>query len=213
MTPIAFIRSPMPSSSTTVFVLSLSLLMVAPVLAAPTTETPVVQTPQTVRTAPAAAEVRQHGKATEGDARTIDLLLQAQQPSAGLQFNERKGSSESSEGRARTTSLPNAVPASAERTPRTETLPQTPQSGLFGAGATPQVQNSRPMPTPTTSSDESSARRASSGPSGTELARWFMLPREVIDYLRENRGFVLGCVAGVLLLAWSGSLMFSRRRG
>jgi hypothetical protein len=42
---------------------------------------------------------------------------------------------------------------------------------------------------------------------------WLLFPREVVEYVRENRGFVLTCVSGLLLLFWGCSVAFSRRRG
>jgi hypothetical protein len=195
-------------------VLLLSLMVTsAPVSAGPSTETPAVQTPRTVGTTAAPASPRSQGKATDSDSRTIDLLLQVQQPTAGLQFNERKGASESGETRVRSAPATSAPPQNDLRPSRAEAPPPTPASSLFGAGATPQVQSNRQMPSPAVSSGGSTPpRRASTEPSAGELARLLLLPREVIDYLRENRGFVLSCVVGVLVLGWSASLLFSRRR-
>ena len=208
-----------------------ALLMVAacllpqgPVSAAPTTEVP---TPNA--TGPAApvsvleGGARKHG--ARGEASTIDMLVDMQQPSAGLQFNERQ---RAAEGRARPVvpplSLPQGLPAPSNNvggTPARAEAPPVSAAGLFGTGATPQVQQpqaaARPAPPAAGLGDgatSTATRSVTSDPhSNPSLSRWLALPRELIEYVRENRGFVLGAVAAFLLAAWTGSLLVTRLRG
>jgi hypothetical protein len=38
-----------------------------------------------------------------------------------------------------------------------------------------------------------------------------LLPREIIEYVRENRGTVIGSLAALAGLMWVGALLLSRR--
>ncbi len=195
-----------------------------PLRAAPTTE---VHTPNTA--APAAPvsvlEAGARKPSGRGESSTIDMLVDMQQPSAGLQFNERQ---RAAEGRARPVvppiSLPQGLPAPSNNIgspPARADAPPVSAAGLFGTGATPQVQqptpSARPVAPATGFNDGAAApatRSVTSDPhSNPTLSRWLALPRELIEYVRENRGFVLGSVAAFLLAAWTGSLLVARLRG
>ena len=200
------------------------LLCQGPVDAAPTTE---VHTPSSnAPTAPVSVLEgggRKHGG--RGEASTIDMLVDMQQPTAGLQFNERQ---RAAEGRARPVvppiSLPQGLPAPSNNlggTPARAEAPPVSAAGLFGTGATPQVQ--QPQPAARTVAPAAGFGGGAAGPAlrsvtsdpnrNPTLSRWLALPREVIEYVRENRGFVLGSVAAFLLAAWTGSLLVARLRG
>jgi hypothetical protein len=152
--------------------------------------------------------------ARDSDSRTIDLLVEMQQPTAGLQFNERTSRSGSAGTGVRSTLSAPGMPQALPRRPQVEEV-QTPPSGLFGSAATPAVQGRTPSVSDSPPRDGLSSRTAGrpSSAAPTELQRWLQWPREVIEYVRENRTFVVGCTAVLLLLGWTGSMMFSRRRG
>jgi hypothetical protein len=200
------------------------LFFQGPLHAAPTTEVPTSS-----NTAPAApvsaleAGARKHSG--RGESSTIDMLVEMQQPSAGLQFNERQ---RAAEGQSRPVvpplSLPQGLPAPGNNIgspPARAEAPPVSAAGLFGTGATPQVQqpqpSARPVAPATGFGDGAAApatRSVTSDPhSNPTLSRWLALPRELIEYVRENRGFVLGSVAAFLLAAWTGSLLVARLRG
>lgn len=147
--------------------------------------------------------------------RTIDLLIDMQQRSAGLQFNERQLPAGSREARARITQSTPAVqtayspPASGARSDAPPTAP----SGLFGSGATPMVQAARVATVDTRGPpvlDPAPQRRAGFLRDGEPMPRWLQLPREIIGYVRENRWTVLSSVACGLLLIWGISALFAR---
>ncbi|RVU46110.1 hypothetical protein [Rubrivivax rivuli] len=191
--------------------------------AAPTTEVPT-----TNASAPAAPTsvleggVRKHSG--RGETSTIDMLVEMQQPSAGLQFNERQ---RPGDGRVRPTppagGLTQGLPApgnSLGNTPARAEPPPVSAAGLFGAGATPQVQQqqmARPAAPVAGLAAESGGPSPRSAPSEAHanpaLARWLALPREVIQYVRENRGLVIGSAVALLLSAWMGSVLVARLRG
>lgn len=147
---------------------------------------------------------------------TIDLLIDMQQRSPGLQFNERQRPAGSGEIKPRpaaaaVATAPAAVlPATPPRRPE---LPPTPPSGLFGSGATPMVQSARTANVDArgpSGADLAAARRPAPSSQGEPLPRWLLLPREVIVYVRDNRWLVLGSVGGGLLLIWGVSSLFAR---
>ncbi len=147
--------------------------------------------------------------------RTIDLLIDMQQRSAGLQFNERQRPARSGEIKPRA-AVPQletpAAPTAQAPVPKVET-PPLPPSGLFGSGATPMVQAARTAtvePRGVAGVDTSPPRRTGPTSTGEPLPRWLLLPREVIEYVRENRWLVLSSVAGGLLLVWGISALFAR---
>jgi hypothetical protein len=160
------------------------------------------------------------------DARTIDMLVDMQQPSAGIQFNERAQRNPGTKGAQSQASQQTAqpsraltqvnMPASPQR-PKLD-APATPPSGLFGSGATPAAVQTRSQ-----SAGDGSSASSDAGPARTanrpaadlppELKRWLHWPRQIAEYVRENRAFVFGCTAVLLVMAWTGSMMFSRRRG
>ena len=186
-------------------------------LAAPTTDAPGTPEAKPDATSPLGT-VGVQPNARNGDTRTIDLLVEMQQPTAGIQFNERAGRSGAREGQARTAqqAAPSLTPMQtpAQR-PQVE-APPTPPSGLFGSGATPAVQARTQSGMDRSSSSDAMPARAAGRPSQDvppEVKRWLQWPRELVEYVRENRGFVVGCTVMLLLMVWTGSMMFSRRRG
>ena len=190
--------------------LTLSMICALPLtsVAAPSTEAPTTVEPNAANDLPLAAAARTGER--NSDTRTIDLLVEMQKPSAGIQFNERAGRNPAREGVART-----PQPTQAVQGPQIE-APPTPPSGLFGSGATPAVQARTQNIVERSSVSDGMPSRASGRPSSDlppEVKRWLQGPREVIEYVRENRGFVIGCTAVLLLLAWAGSMIFSRSRG
>jgi hypothetical protein len=190
-----------------------ALILAMPVLAcvaAPTTEAPAAIETQQVYPAPVGARAG----AANSDTRTIDLLVEMQQPTAGIQFNERSARGAGGEQRARAAQSAPSVTQPPVQRPQVE-APLTPPSGLFGSGATPAVQ-ARTQNISDSSSRDVAPSRAAARPSSDvppELKRWLQWPREFIEYVRENRAAVIGGTALVLVLGWSASLMFSRRRG
>ena len=42
--------------------------------------------------------------------------------------------------------------------------------------------------------------------------KWLLLPREIIEYVRENRSTVVGSVLALVALLWLASLLFNRRK-
>lgn len=160
------------------------------------------------------------------DARTIDMLVDMQQPTVGIQFTERtnRGGSvqngqartgqaaQSAQGAQRQGLMPAVAPVPH---PPSDAL-ATPPSGLFGSGATPAVQVRSPSTADSPSAGEGRAptfagRAQSDLP--PELKRWLHWPRQIVEYVRQNRALVFGCTAMLLLMAWTASVMFSRRRG
>ncbi len=151
--------------------------------------------------------------------RTIDLLIDMQQRGAGLQFNERQvpGSSDTKlrQAAARAATAPLALTAASASAAVRAELPPTTPSGLFGSGATPMTQSARtasvePRGGLPPGIEASTPRRAGASSSGEPLPRWLMLPRELIEYVRENRWLVLSSVGAGLLLIWGLSALFSR---
>jgi len=191
--------------------LSSSLISLA-AFAAPSTEVPSAFDLNRATPAPLSVTGGRAG-ARDSDSRTIDLLIEMQQPTAGLQFNERTSRSESAGSGLRSTLSTPGMPQAQPQRPRFEEV-QTPPSGLFGSAATPAVQGRTPSVSDSPPRDGPSSRAVGRPPSApTELQRWLQWPREVIEYVRENRTFVVGCTALLLLMGWAGSVMFSRRRG
>lgn len=179
--------------------------------AAPTTEAPTAVEPNAASVLPLAAGVRPGDR--NSDARTIDLLVEMQQPTAGVQFNERTPRNPARDGLGRT--LPAPQPAQPPQRPQTDAPPTSP-AGLFGSGATPPVQTRTQNVMERSPSSDVMPARASGRPASDmppEVKRWLQWPREVIEYVRENRGFVIGGTAVLLMMGWAASRMFGRRRG
>jgi hypothetical protein len=189
-------------------------LSAAAAVAAPTTpdenETTEATEPQ-LRLLPEASDAA--GGST--GSRTIDLLIDMQQRSAGLQFNERQQPAGSRDVRTRVSQSAPAVqtPYSPPASGAQSGVPPTPASGLFGSGAVPMVQAARTASVDTRGApglDPAPQRRAGTVRDGEPLPRWLLLPREIIEYVRENRWAVLSSVACGLLLIWGISALFAR---
>ena len=182
--------------------------------AAPTTDAPGTAEANPVSSAPLGpAGMQPTGR--NSDTRTIDLLVEMQQPTAGIQFNERAGRPGARDVQPRQAQATPAVAAQTQQRNQIET-PPTPPSGLFGTGATPTVQSRSQASHERASQGDAMPARASGRSSSDvppELKRWLQWPREFVEYVRENRAFVAGCAAMLLVMGWTGSMMFSRRRG
>jgi len=192
--------------------LSSSLISLA-AFAAPSSEVPSAFELNQATPAPLSVTGGRAG-ARDSDSRTIDLLVEMQQPTAGVQFNERTSRNGSAGAGLRSTLSTPGMPQAQPQRPQVEEV-QTPPSGLFGSAAMPAVQGRTPSVSDSPPRDGLSSRTVGrpSSAAPTELQRWLQLPREVIEYVRENRTFVVGCTALLLLMGWAGSMMFSRRRG
>ncbi len=182
-------------------------------LAAPTSDTPAALEPNATNALPGGLSTGARALDRNSDTRTIDMLVEMQQPTAGIQFNERASRNSGREG------APRAAPPQPPPPPQPALRPELeapPPSGLFGSGATPAVQARSQNVVDRPSSRDDMPARASGRPSADvppEMKLWLHWPREVVEYVRENRGFVVGCAATLLLVAWMGSVLFSRRRG
>ena len=149
---------------------------------------------------------RTHSSAATGS-RSLDLLIDLQPRTAGLEFNERLRR----ENTARSPDPAAPVNPAVSRAPKSETA-----GGLFGGGATPLV-NSRKV-THESSFDASAGRNvgaanwlADGGSAPDDQLRW-LLPRELLVYVRDHREMVAVIAVILLLLIWAGSVALARRR-
>lgn len=189
---------------------AICLLAAALACAAPTT--PDTLSPPEASGDDAPAETgRIPGHAGAAESRAVDLLIEMQPRGAGLAFTDK----------ARKRPRPGELgdrPALAARPQHPATVADAPPSskaGLFGSGATPLVQArvaTRPDPATTAPDSFAGPGRGAVPGSGQALPGWLLLPREIIAYVRENRGVVLACVAASLALFWVASSLVSRRR-
>lgn len=162
------------------------------------------------------------GRATEvprmgdgaGSSRSVDILIELQKKSAGLDFSERARES----GNASRVATPPAGSASSgAEHPQSATRNA---AGLFGSGAVPMA---APRETSTRESEwrpttgmPSAAGEARSGAAtepvgGSGGGRW-LLPREIVQWVRDNRAMVIGGAVVLLVLLWGTSVVFSQRR-
>lgn len=155
-----------------------------------------------------------------GRGRTMDLLIDLQPRSAGLEFSDR--------ARALDKSV-KATPGIADRPAPSAAppAPVAPPGGLFGVGATPTVM-SRRVPTHSDidwrGSADSGGTAATSGSStaaagpqsaygqALEIPRWLLLIRDLIQYVRDHRDMVIVSAITLLVLLWGGSIAFTRKR-
>ncbi len=189
---------------------AICLLAAALACAAPTT--PDTLSPPEASGDDATAETgRIPGHAGAAESRAVDLLIEMQPRGAGLAFTDK------ARKRPRPGDLGDrpAQPARPQHLATVAEAPPTSKAGLFGSGATPMVQArvaTRSDPVTTAPDAFASPRRGAGSGSGEALPGWLLLPREIIDYVRENRGFVLACVAASLAVFWAASILVSRRR-
>jgi hypothetical protein len=156
------------------------------------------------------------GQPTSRGSRTVDLLIELQPRSAGVEFNNDRVRPSTDRGLR-----PVATPQP-QQTPAAEAEAAPVQAGLFGSGAVPQTQARKGSESDWQRTNSGSAGRSeppsSDGPrrnesaSGTPLPFWLLLPRELIAYLRENRNMVIGLAIGLLGLMWGGSIVAGRMR-
>ncbi len=157
--------------------------------------------------------------------KTVDLLLEMQPRSAGLEFKERRlpqrGEGEAGSNLAKPAGLPSragAPEAIDNRTPATH----VPPSGLFGSGATnpaaatPRADAHRTADPAQSENWRPGADRAPSSGRGdpaaaTGIVRLWILPREVFDYVRDNREWFIAGVVLALAGMWVRSGGLARR--
>ncbi|MDP2004413.1 MAG: hypothetical protein Q8K45_01945 [Rubrivivax sp.] len=153
----------------------------------------------------------------QAGSRTIDLLIDMQPRSASTQPGaaQRPPGAET-KARASVAPAASSTPAVLGPAPavaRVQLPPVTP-SGLFGAGAAPPAPSTRgAMPDqPMSAGPDTRPQRQPGAPSSSAAPRprWLQWPREVIQYVRENRAFVLGSVFAGMLLIWAGSRLLAR---
>jgi hypothetical protein len=144
--------------------------------------------------------------------RAVDLLIDLQPRSPGVDFKERHFGGSGSTARATSarpveTSLPNGA-ATVAATP----APAVNKAGLFGTQATPSV--AREVPTASSVSARSSDLATQRGDSNRPQLRgdvpWWMHPAGWIDAVREQRAWLLALLV-VALLGWAGTRMLSGR--
>lgn len=182
----------------------------AVVWAAPSTmDEPAASPPPQSRITPNMAS----GGRAAGEDRAVDLLIQMQSRSAGLEFNERKPLTDGRELRIR----PMSSNDGRAGTQAQDSAPVN-ASGLFGSAAVPTTQGSRVNGNETrVNADGPTASalqgRAAKRSEPSETPWYALLPREIVEYLRENRLMVMSTAAAVALLIWAGSVAFSRHRG
>ncbi len=163
--------------------------------------------------AAAARQPRDVAGPSSGD-QTLDRLIQLQPRTAGIEFNERQRSVAAP---PRSGSTSGTVPAS-KATTASPTPPQTPH-GLFGAGALPQQASGRAdarVVEPPWKQREAMNKQAAAGSdragSDTPQPQWLLIPRELVIFIRDHRGWVIGGSLSALALFWAGSSTMARRR-
>jgi hypothetical protein len=153
-------------------------------------------------------ESRGVGPAVTGGSSTIDLLIEMQPRTVGLEFNQR----------ARATTRDGSIQRQSSNDHSGAAAPAVPSnaSGLFGAGATPQVVPRKVSSEPdwkSTGDRGSIAGAQNAYRAGTDgEARMPWLPREIIGWVRDNRGTVVAGSAGLLALIWGASVALGRAR-
>lgn len=207
----------------------MSLLSVRPLLficacvaatqcaASPSVPAAPIQAPDAAELAPLPSTSRR--SAADSDSQSMELLVEMQQRNAGISFNERVRTGDARDVRMRPVATP-ALPEQPSAAGAPTAAVPTPPSGLFGSGATPMVTEqrsatalSRPAaPTGSTYGDGNRSSAFGSSGRGAEPPRWLLVPRDVIEYVRDNRATVVGSVVALFGLMWVGSLMFARSR-
>ncbi len=149
-----------------------------------------------------------------GGARAVDLLIELQSKTAGLDFNERARENGTAARPGATLPALNPPAAGGVGGPQTA-------GGLFGSGAVPMAppkesstregdwRTSTRTASPSYASDTRTERDGSGGGGGGGRVS---LPREVIQWVRDNRAMVVGGALFVLAALWGTSLAVSRRR-
>jgi hypothetical protein len=162
--------------------------------------------------AAAARTLRDAPGHSAGD-QTLDRLIQLQSRTAGIEFKERQRPvAPSLRNGTMAGTIPPFKPATATAPP-----PQT-THGMFGSGAVPQQQTAATTETsavePPWKQREMANTPGAAGTGGGDApsARVLLIPRELILFIRENRGWVLGGSLSALALCWAASMAFARRR-
>jgi len=190
--------------------LLLTLTLAAAATAAPVAPTDAGDVPDQSATAAIGRATQKTGATeTAGGARAVDLLIELQSKTAGLDFDER--------ARENGTATRPGASLATGNTVVTGGVGATPAAGgLFGSGAVP-------MPPPKETSSRDSDWRTparSASPSYQADARSegdagggrVSLPREIVQWVRDNRAMVVGVALLVLAALWGTSLAVSRRR-
>ncbi len=139
----------------------------------------------------------------------LDRLIQLQPRTAGIEIREPRPQAAPLPTKA---GLPTAAPTSLKAAP-----PPQPANGLFGAGALRKpAGNAEPtaVEPPWKQRELANAQPSATGTPGGDgqPPRLFMLPRELIFFIRENREWVIGGSLSALALFWAASTAFTRRR-
>lgn len=164
----------------------------------------------------APAEVPQPLSATQSSPsrnQTVEMLLQMQPRTAGLDFSGRTPTNVE-RPRAADPPAPPVNKAPAGDKPQREA---SPQGGLFGSGATPMAPTRRvtaegqggwPGAAANSGIASDGPRPAHDPPHG----RIWLIPREVIEYVRDNREWLAAAAFAILILSWAGSMLLGRFR-
>ena len=206
----------MKNNYLTACVLALQGLMIAAVAMAAPVAPDAADMPQQPA---ASALVRPSDRASTVESangsRSVDLLIELQNKTAGLDFNERARENGNT---ARSTALP--VAGATQATTPGSATPNA--AGLFGSGAVPM-----PPPRETTAKESDFHQvnsRSNESSSGYQPSRdntqnddgagggRVSLPREVIRWVRENRGMVVGGALLALVALWGTSVAVGQRR-
>jgi hypothetical protein len=177
--------------------------------AAPTTtESAEVSTDEP--SAAAASSLRDAPGHSAGD-QTLDRLIQLQSRTAGIEFKERqRPAAPSLRNSAMTGTIPPFKPTAASPAPQAV-------HGMFGSGAVPQqtaaTTDTSAVEPPWKQREMASTQSApGAGGGDTPSTRALLIPRELILFIRENRGWVVGGSLSALVLFWAASAAFTRRR-
>jgi hypothetical protein len=144
-----------------------------------------------------------------GGARAVDLLIELQSKTAGLDFNERARENGS-------VARPGATLAAGTAPTVSSAGGAQNTGGLFGSGAVPMAppkenvskdSDWRGSPRNASPSQQGEARSDNAGGGGR-----ISLPRELIQWVRENRAMVVGGALLVLAVFWGTSVAVSQRR-
>jgi hypothetical protein len=151
---------------------------------------------------PAGPSTRPAARAGANRKGTVDLLIELQPQSAGLEFKERVPSREHAGAVTGGGARPGAEAEGSSR-------------ALFGAGATPtlasqKVQSGSGTVWSGSTGTQTEPSRAYEAPKAAGDGR-SLLPREMIDFLRQNRPAILAAAAVLLALIWGGTMALGGR--
>lgn len=188
------------------------LVICTGVAAAPVAPADAADVPDQSATAAMSRATERSGAAeSAGTSRSVELLIELQSKTAGLDFSERARENG-------TATKPGLAPGGPAAPAVAGVGAANNAAGLFGSGAVPM-----PVAKETTSRESDwrgSAHSNSSGSATQDSSRGdtaggggrLTLPREIIQWVRDNRGTVVIGALAVLLVLWGTSIAFSQRR-